>query len=333
MKKLATAIFVLIIFVGCSNKSEDTVWIYTSQPPDEVNVLAKVIKEKFPDIDVQWYAEGGSENVQARIAMENLSGGSKANIVNTSDVFWFEKMAKEGSWAEYKPAIDYKIPEQFSVLNPNYSVKEINLFGIAYNKKFIKPEDAPKSFKELVDVKYKGKVACGSPLESGTNYILMANLAHRYGYDFLKQLRTNDLSSTGGNSVTIRRMISGERPIGMVPLEWISLNRDKASDLEVVYPEDGAIIIPDPIGILKTTKNMEAAQKIANFILSNEGQQIGIKYGSNYSTNINLAPPNGMKPLGEMLSRTFPLDKDLLTFVQTEGEKFKDKYSEIMFAQ
>lgn len=334
MKKTITMIITLVFFVlGCSKMNNNTVWIYTNTPPDETNAFMKAVAEKFPELDVQWYAEGGSENVQARVGMERLAGDLKANIILTSDVFWFEKMANEGFWEDYKPDIDYKVPESFSALHSSYSLMGINLFGIAYNKKFITAEEAPKSFKDLVDPKYKGKVACGSPLESGTNYALMANLTHKYGYDFLKQLHANDLSSSGGNSVTIRRMISGERPIGLIPFEWIALNRDKAPDLEVVYPEDGSIIMPALIGLVKDSRNMEQAKKVLDFILSDEGQKIAIKYAANYGVNTALPPPDGMKPLGEMLSRTFPLNQELLTFVQTEGEQFKDRYSEIMFTQ
>lgn len=333
MKKLIILAVLIFIILGCTSKKNNTVWIYSATPPDETNALAKAISEKFPGVDVQWYAGGGSENVQARIAMEEMSGQPKANIVMTSDLFWFEKMAKQGSFSEYKPAIDYKVPELFSALNPDYSVMKVNVIGIAYNKKFIKPEDAPKSFKDLIDPKFKSKIACGSPLESGTNYMLMTNLAHKYGYDFLKQLRANDLSSTGGNSVTVRRMISGERPIGVLPIELIVLNKEKEPDLEVVYPDDGSIVIPASIGIMKTTENMAMAKKIMDFIVSNNGQEIAVKYGAAYGVNVDLTPPPGIKPLGEILTRAFSIDSGLFSFVQTEGEKFKDKYSEIMFAQ
>lgn len=331
MKKLIVFI-ILIIIIGCTSKNDDTVWIYSATPPDETNALAKAISEKFPGADVQWYAQGGSENVQARIAMEEMSGKPKVNIVMTADMFWFENMAKQGLFSEYKPTIDYKIPKLFSTLNPDYSVMKVNVIGIAYNKKFLRPEDAPKSFKDLIDPKFKGKIACGSPLESGTNYMLMTNLAHKYGYDFLKQLRANDLSSTGGNFVTVRRMISGERPIGILPIELIVLNKEKEPNLEVVYPDDGSIVIPAAVGITKNTKNMDVAKRIVDFIVSDQGQQIAIKYGAAYGVNSDLTPPAGIRSLGEILTHAFPIDKGLFSFVQTEGEKFKDKYSEIMFA-
>lgn len=315
--------------ISCSSSDKNTVWIYTSMYPETIELFDNALKKKFPDINIKWY-QNGSENVQAKIALEQVAEDVKADLVLTSDIFWYQKMAKEGFWQSYQSSLNQNIPDEMQGPDHTFSTPRISIMVIGYNKKFITPENAPKTFKELAESKWKGKVSSGNPLESGSNFTLMSNLAYRYGYDFLKKLRENDLMSSGGNSAVMKRIITGERPVGLILIENLLKEKKRNPNLEIVYPEDGVILVPGPMGIVKGSKNLAAVQKIYDFILSEEGQKISSK-GYLHPPSPNVTPPEKAKSFTELKNKAFPFTKEFFQFVKKEEKKFKNKFAEIMF--
>ncbi len=321
---------VAVALLSCSSsQNSNTIWIYTSMYPASIEAFNKVIKTEFPDLDVQWF-QSGSEKVAARIAMEIASGDVKANLVMTSDYFWYDKMNGLGFWQNYKSQLSYEIPGLFAHPDGAFTTVRVPAMIIAYNSKFVTDTDAPQSFKELADAKWKSKVSSGSPLESGTNYGLMTNLAYRYGYDFLKELRQNDLLVAGGNSNAMQRLVSGERPIAMLLLENALDESAKNPNIKIVYPQDGLILMPSPIAITKATKNVAAAKKIYDFFLTAQGQSIMIQ-GNMYSLDTSLPPPHGALPYSAVAKTAFEFSEKFVAFVRQEEPTFKNKFSEIMF--
>lgn len=319
MKSFQKQFFSLLLFailslmMACSSqKSKEQVWIYTSAYPATVQRFDAALRAKYPELDPQWF-QNGSENVAAKIALERLSKDVRADLVLTSDIFWYQKMEKEGVWEA----------------EPPYSPQRISVMVLGYNKKSISDAEAPKKFADLADPKWQGKITSGSPLESGTSYTLMINLVYKYGYDFLKALRANQLVSAGGNGAALTRMVSGERPVAMILLENLLAEQKKNADIGIVYPEDGAILAPSPLGIVKGSKHLAAAKKVYEFLLSPEGQMLSVQENM-YAPNTSLAAPQGAKPFVEVQATAFPMTKEFFDFVAQEDAVFKTKFSEII---
>lgn len=331
-KKILLSLFVMVsvlFSVSCSKKEEHVVWVYTSMYPNNIADFDKAIKEKLPELNVKWF-QGGSEDVAARIAMETVSGHLQADLVMVSDFFWYDKMSREDFWQAYTPKTDYEIPADLRNKDNLFVTVRVPTMVIAYNTKYVTEVDAPKSFKELAEPKWKSRVSSGSPMESGTSYGLMTNLAYKYGYDFLKQLRANDMIVSGGNSNALRRLVSGERPVAMLLLENALAEMEKNPNIAVVYPEDGAILMPSPIGITKVSKNVSDAQRLYDFFMSQEGQEVVVK-GYMYSINPKVVGPKGARPFPDLMKNTFEFSQSFAEFMRAEEPKFKDKFAEIMF--
>lgn len=326
---VAFAALFLLIFSACSkNTNNNTVWIYTSLYPETITKFEKLFQEKFPDIQVKWF-QNGSENVNAKLAIEEQAGNVKADIIMTADIFWYRKKAEQGFFESYKPALTFEMPEQFKDVQDRFYTQRVSTMVITYNKKFITDEDAPKSFAEFTDPKWKGKIASGSPLESGTNFMLMNSLIYRYGYDFLKKLRNNDIMSAGGNSAVMQRVVSGERPVGMVILENVLSAKKTNPNIGFLYPSDGAVLIPGPIAIAKTSANKEAAKKIYDYMLTEDAQKVSVSEFA-HVMHPGAGFPEGTKPLTDILPQAFELSEKFFEFVKKEEGQFKTKYSDIM---
>lgn len=332
IKKMISFVMICMLalqMTACSKSDENTVWVYTSMFPETIALYEAGLKAKYPNLKVRWF-QNGSENVAAKIALEEVAGDIKADVVLTADIFWFHKKAAEGFWDPYEPKLDYEVPQAFRGQSGTFTTPRISVMALGYNKKFISESDAPKSYKELIDPKWKGKLSSGSPLESGTNYTLMLNLVHKYGYDFLSKLHANDVMAAGGNSAVLKRIVTGERPVGLILEESLLYEQAINPNIGIIYPEDGVIIAPGPMGITKASKNKAGARLVYDFIMSSEGQKLCVQ-GNLHSPNPAAGFPKNSRPFAELLKNSFSLGDDFFEFAKKEEKSFKDKFADIMF--
>jgi len=318
-----------LLFTNCTKKSDKKeFWIYTSIYKDVINQMQPRLEAKFPDVEFMWF-QSGSENVAARLNAELSTGKPLADLVMTSDIFWYLEMKNGGHLLLYKSELAKKLPANFRDPDGAYALARIPTAVIAYNSRLFSDEKPPQSFEELKDPKWKGKISMGSPLESGTSMTVVTQLVHKKGWAYFKALRKNDILSAGGNSSVIQRMETGERPIGIVLLENILDAQRRGSPIMPVYPTDGNILVPSPIAILSTTKDPELSKQIYDYFLGKTMQE-EILAGRMYAPLLPKKAPNGAIPFEEIQRNSFPWNDKLLHELYGQRNEIKKKFMEIV---
>src|SRR5882724_5867209 len=169
-------------------KKEGKVILYSSMDLPVGEKLGKAFEAAYPGMSVQ-IERSGSERLFQRIDQEFASNIRAADIVNTSDAShiiswkkngWLAPFVSEDIAQHFLPA--YRDPDGMS------ATSRIYLSSIAYNTKLVKPEDAPKSFADLLDPKWVGKMVKGHPAYSGTIMTATFQLVRELGWDYLEKL-------------------------------------------------------------------------------------------------------------------------------------------------
>jgi iron(III) transport system substrate-binding protein len=330
MKKTIQLLTILALTLSCAKKdTKETVWIYTSLYKDTVSEIKTKLEKDFPNIDVQFY-QAGSEEVAAKVQAESLAGKVQADILISSDRFWYEDMAANGKLLSYRPANTEKVPDAFKNPNAFYSTLSYPVMVIAYNAEAVKESEIPKSFRELSEPKWKDKVSSGSPLASGTTFTTVAFLAEKYGWEYFNLLRKNNMIAEGGNSGVIRRLQSKERPVGIVLLENILRLTKTDPRIKYVIPTDGAILQSNVLAIVKKEGEQTSAKKIADWMFGQTGQQEMLR-SFMYSGVAGYSHPEGA-PAFELIQKSdFLWSEDFLTKTMKAREQIKDQFSKIMF--
>ena len=330
MKRLILALAAALTVVSCTKKNEKTkVWIYTSLYKDTIADIQPKIAAEFPNIDVQFY-QAGSEEVASKVQAESLAGKIQADILISSDRFWYEDLASKGNLISYKPAQTEKVEDFFKHPDGFYSTLSFPVMVIAYNSEAVKEADAPKSFKELTDAKWKDKVSTGSPLASGTNFTTVAFLVKKYGWDYYTQLRKNNLIAEGGNSGVVRRLQSKERPVGIVLLENVLRLTKTDPRIKYVIPTDGAVIQSNVLAIVKKEANADASKKVADWMFGAEGQKAMARSFMYPSVSGELAP-DGAPEFKKLEASAQPWTREFIGETMKSREQIKDQFSKIVF--
>ncbi|OXS54469.1 hypothetical protein B1A99_26330 [Cohnella sp. CIP 111063] len=317
-KKWAGALAVLlagsVIAAGCGSDGKgkeggksDSLTLYYSHAADWSDPIVKEFQEKT-GITVNLVGAGTGELI-ARIRAE------KENPLG--DVLW-------GGFVDGYAVVDdllepYKSTELDSLIpeakSPNNTWYGFNLepMVIIYNPKLVKEEEAPKSWEDLTDPKWKGKIAHADPVKSGSSFTAVVNMIlskpdRDQGMDLIKRFVDNlDGKLISSSSGTFKGVADGEYSVGVTYEQGALKYVESGADLEIVYPSDGNTLLTSGLGIVKGAKNMENAQKFVDFLLSKDVQShIGDIYRRTVRTD--LQEPKGMVPLSQLVKVEYDME-------------------------
>lgn len=332
MRLVLALVFGGILFSCTSKESANKreLWIYTSMYKDTIQDLTAELKNDFPEVDFKWF-QAGSEEIAAKVNAELIAGETKADILISSDRFWYEELQSKGFLHSYRPPNGTKVAEDLRHPGGFYATVSIPVMVLVYNSEVLKVQEIPKSFKEMADPRWKGKFTTGSPLASGTNFTTVAMLQSAYGWDFIESLRKNDTISQGGNSAVLRRIQSKERPVGWVLLENLLRLQKKDQRLKSIFPDDGVVIHSNVMAITKKSgDSRELAEKFANWMFGKKGQE-AMTRSFMYSPLDKISAPVGAPPLAEIRKKAFPWTKSFIEKVVKDRQQIKERFAQIMF--
>ncbi|MFO0725990.1 MAG: extracellular solute-binding protein [Myxococcota bacterium] len=311
-----------------SGAPQGEVWIYTSLYQYVVDDFDKLIRAKLPGVEPKWFT-GGSEKVSQRVDAELAAGGTRADILLISDPFFFVRMKREGRLEPYVPPPALRVDRSLVDADGAWLTSRVAAMVLVYNSQKLKPDQAPRSYLDLTQPALKGRIILGDPLASGTFFTTVAVLQDKYGWDYFSRLKQNGVISTGGNSVVIDRVSSGEYLAGAVLLENFVTAKKKGAPIEMIEPADGAVIIPGPSAIVRGSRNLPAAKAVMDLLFSREGQEVMVR-GDMYAADPGASQPALSPPLAELLKRAIPVSPELFTRLEPEAQEIRKTFHQLV---
>ncbi len=298
--------------------------VYTSIQPDMLKEIEPVVKQKMPGVEVTFF-QAGTEKLVAKLAAEMEAGKVGADVLMVADPAYYLFLKSKEMLLPHKPANTAGLLG-FQDLDGYFSSVRIINGVIGYNTKLVKAADAPTKFSDLKDPKWKNKLGMPDPTLSGSAFGTVAALANKYGWDYFKAMKDNKIFIADGQGTLEKKLVSGEVAVAIILETNILIAKDRGDPVELIYPEDGVVVLPSPIGIIKTTANPNAAKAMVDFWFTQEGQETIVK-GWMHSVRSDLQPPKGALSLAEFSKRQLPVDWQKLAF---EIGPLKDAFTKVM---
>ena len=253
-------------------KKEGGVVFYAAEELDVATKVATTFEAKY-GIKVTVERSGG-ERVFQRLMQEVSTGINAADFVTSSNRSHFVAWKREKILAPYMTEDLMKWPADQRDPDGMFASGTGTLTVLAYNTKLVKAEDAPKSFKDLLDPKWKGKIALGHPAYSGSILSAVYVLAQKLGWDYFKQLATQDIMQLQSGTEPPKKLAVGERQVmfGSEGTSWTLM--DAGEPLSIIYASEGTPGVSGAAGILGKAPHPNAARLFAQFFYSKDGMQI-----------------------------------------------------------
>lgn len=251
--------------------------LYTSQPNTDAQQTIDAFKAKYPNVDIS-FVRDGTPRVMAKLRAEFEAGAPQADVLLIADAVTMEGLKKEDRLLAYDKADLSAYPAGIHDPQKMWFATKLITTGIVYNTKAaMKPE----SWLDLTKAEAKGQLAMPSPLNSGAAMIhtitLTGNLPS--GWGFYEELKKNGALAAGANGDILRQVATGEKLYGMIVDFMPIREKAKGAPVEFVFPKEGVSAVSEPVAILKTSKNPEAAKAFVDFVLSKDGQALTLKQG------------------------------------------------------
>jgi len=259
--------------IQAAKKEGKVVW-YTSLAIPSSTAIAHAFRTKYAGVDVEVHRTG-SQRVLQRVMQEAGAGIKNADVIHTSDAGHFVLFKDKGMLMKYIPKGAEIFPAGFKDKDGFYFGMRATLSVIAYNPKSVAEKDAPKTWKDLLNPKWKGKMVSAHPGYSGIIMTHVLALVNLYGWDYFRELAKNGLHVVQSANDPAGVVASGERPVGANGAEYFYYKTQKQGNpIKIIYPNEGIPLVVSPVAIAKDAPHPNAAKLFSEYIFAKESQQL-----------------------------------------------------------
>jgi iron(III) transport system substrate-binding protein len=291
-------------------KKESLVTFYNSNT--WLSTVAQEFEKKYPFVKVSiWRSE--STNLLKRILEESASGRFLVDVIETST--GMDVLQRKGILQEYfsPETAAYGDEAKFKGKTGVYYLTDREIYiSLGFNTKLVPPGDAPKSYKDLLNPKWKGKMALAG---GATGPRWVGHVLNVMGREYLEKMRGQDVKVQNISGAALAGLIvSGEVPLSPTIFDSNIFTAKKTGASVEWRPLEPVIASVGTSGMTTNAPHPHAALLFLDYLHSREGQQVVMRGGLS----------SAREDIGS-LERKF---KKTYQETQYSSEEFEKKFSE-----
>jgi iron(III) transport system substrate-binding protein len=282
---VAAPLLVLLAVGAAQSQSRTQLLVYTALETDQLKAYEEGFRKSNPDIELRWVRDS-TGIITAKLLAEKAN--PQADVVMGVAASSLQILDTEGMLEAYQP-------KGFDMLNPKFSDTKrpptwvgMDVWGatVCFNTVEGAKRNIPKpeTWQDLTKPVYKGQVTMPHPASSGTGFFDVTAWLQLWGeadgWKYMDALHENIAQYTHSGSKPCRQSGAGEFVVG-ISFEYRA-NQVKASGapVELVFPKEGLGWDIEAIGIMKATRKLDAAKRLADWAASKEANEL---YAKNFA--------------------------------------------------
>ncbi len=284
-----------------SARTEGSVTWYIAQVDTETaEAMGRTFSAQYPGVAVSVIRTTGQVAYE-RLLQDLKNAAPQCDVFSSTDISQYVALKKRNALAQYTPAgAATLLPAFAKVSDPGYMYPATATSHLLiHHKTLVAPEQAPKTWSDLLDPKWKGRVATGHPAFSGCTGIWALALTKAYGWTYFEKLAKNNprIGRSGNDPVTL--INAGECLVGPAPANTAFQQVDKGNPVQPVYPGDGATLCLGPSSVMASAPHPNAARLFMEWLMSNDFAKLSVaKHGDPVHPGLTLT--SGQKPLDQV---------------------------------
>jgi iron(III) transport system substrate-binding protein len=298
--RLALAACTLALWSGPALAQKTQLLVYTALETDQLKAYQDGFNKVYPEIELKWVRDSTGV-ITAKLLAEKAN--PQADVVMGVAASSLALLDKQGMLEPYAPINLDAIMSQYRDKKKVPAWWGMDVWGatICFNtveaqKKGI---PMPTSWQDLTKPVYKGQIVMPNPASSGTGFFdvtawlaLWGDQAGKgNGWKYMDGLHENIAQYTHSGSKPCNMAAAGEYVVGISFEYRANTNKAKGAPIELVFPREGLGWDLEAFGIMKGTRKLEAAKKLADWASSKDAMLL---YGKNFAIT---AQPGVAAPL------------------------------------
>lgn len=235
-----------------------------------------------------------------RLTQDIKNNQANCDVFSSTDLGHFVRLKAEGRLEKYTPENTPKIAESFRNLDADgyYHTTAMGLVLISYNTDKVTAEESPKSWTDLLEPKWKGRMSTGHPGFSGFVGSWALMMKKLYTWDYFTKLEKNKPQIGRSIADTVTALSSGERLVAAAANSTLYAT-SRGNPIALNYPTDGSVVIVSPSAIMKGTKRPNGARLFMEYLYSVEASEIVVKHFG-IPMRDEVPPPKGALPMNRI---------------------------------
>jgi len=307
--------------IAAAAKKEGTLTIYTTFAEKDQPALLDPFEAKYGVKVVVWRA--GTDKVLQRTVAEARARKYSVDVIHFGapemEALSREKILQAVTSPVHKDLHPGSVPA-----HREWAATLLSVWVQAYNTNLVRREDLPKTYADLLDPKWKGKIAKGHPSYSGAILTATYEISRDLGWDYFEKLAQQKVLQLQSAAEPPRKISEGERAVQADGNDYsLELYKAQGRPVEAVYATEGTPQIVVETGIPRGAPNANAARLFQHFLYSVAGQQIFIDF-AHRSFHSQVKDRPGRPPLSAI--KTMRADP---AAVEAQSEEIKAHYAKI----
>lgn len=241
--------------------------IYTSNNQQAVQSITDVAQKTLPNVKFN-FVTGGSAVLLRRMETELAKP--------QTDLFWSSSANTLGAFKplfeSYRSLEAASIPATLAEPTNLWTASNVHIVTVMVNRKQLGALPEPKTWADLLDPKWKGKVIIADPANSSTAYTILWGVKQMLGAAALKKLAAN-VVVTPAAATLLRSVAQGEYPVGLTfESNAYAYVAGGQKEIKLVYPADGTFSTPEFLVLAKNAPNAVIARRVFDHIISKDVQ-------------------------------------------------------------
>jgi iron(III) transport system substrate-binding protein len=252
-------------------KREGKLVIYGGGSPEQFGPVKAAFQQEFPGITVDSADQRGRET-REKVLVEQQTKNYVADLAITgtdTQASLIEAGATEDFQSMFLDKVVPDLRPQYATSSP-YTASD---YTITINTTLVKPEDEPKSWKDVLDPKWKGKLALDDPRGSGPGAYVLSAVEEVLGIDFTEKLASQDVFIATQAGPLWAALLRGERLMFLSSSHRdVITQKQQGAPVKQIRPMEGIVFSPTPQALLKNAPHPNAAKLWIEWTLSKPGQ-------------------------------------------------------------
>ena len=251
-------------------RKENALMIYSSMTVADMGALINAFQAKYGVKAQHW--RGSSEDIRNRVTREYSASRHDADLAETAGTD-MEAMVREQVLQKVTTPVSNELIPQASFAHGQWISTRLSVFAAAYNTNIIKRADAPKTYEDLLNPRFKGKLAVEAE-DANWFMSVVLSMGEEKGLKLFRDIvARNGMSVRKGHTLLANLVPTGEVPLALTAYSYrVQQLKNERAPIEIVYLPP-PVAFPTGIGMFRRAPHPHAALLFQDFILT-DGQKI-----------------------------------------------------------
>lgn len=253
-------------------RAEGSVTWYVAQMSGEAaESMGRRFTQRYPGITVSVIRTTGQVAYE-RLQQELKNNTPNCDVFSSTDIAHYPALMKRGALGKYEPTSAGELAAPYQGLGQAgyYYPTTASLQILIYNTRTVTGGEIPRRCTDLLDPKFRNRVAIAHPAFSGYFGQWVLAMRRLYGWSFFDKLAANKprIGRSGNDPITM--LNAGESVVGTGPASTSTVTASRGNPIGIVYPEDGTVLCVGPSAVVASAPHPNAARLFLEWLLSSD---------------------------------------------------------------